>query len=199
MKIHRGLSLEHQESQDGRQEWKDIRAGLKLRNIVQSMKINDLSAQLMPGMELEKCIIQRHLGHKDMMPGAAQWGIFTKNKDECWVCGQFIMTVFIWNPRVGLIAGERDATVRNHYETAIEKERKHWKNQPGHFDGTPYIMGQFTKWQPVRMLQIRPYVTKNDPLKPDFLQECVNDGTVRYTCVGPDAEKLTDEEHDAVI
>lgn len=60
-------------------------------------------------------------------------------------------------------------------------------------------MGQFTNWQPVRMLQIRPYVTKNDPLKPDFLQECVNDGTVRYTCVGPDAEKLTDEEHDAVI
>lgn len=44
MKIHRGLSLEHQELQDGRQEWKDIRAGLKLRNIVQSMKINDLSA-----------------------------------------------------------------------------------------------------------------------------------------------------------
>jgi len=49
-------------------------------------------------------------------------------------------------------------------------------------------MGQFTNWQPVRMLQIRPYVTKNDPLKPDFLQECVNDGTVRYNCVGPDAE-----------
>ena len=41
MKINRGQSLILQDKNQENQEWKDIRQGLKLRNIVQSMRIDD--------------------------------------------------------------------------------------------------------------------------------------------------------------
>ena len=41
MKVNRGQSLILQDKNQENQEWKDIRQGLKLRNIVQSMRIDD--------------------------------------------------------------------------------------------------------------------------------------------------------------
>lgn len=70
MKINRGASIEFQDSFAKSKEWQDIRAGLKLRNIVQSMRMNDMTL-LMPGVEAGKMIIQRQLGHKELIPGSA--------------------------------------------------------------------------------------------------------------------------------
>ena len=69
-----------------------IREGLKLRSVINSKRINDLSTYLgeidMEGSFLSrKFIIQRHLGLKHLIPNAARWQILTDKRDECWKCG----------------------------------------------------------------------------------------------------------------
>jgi len=53
------------------------------------------------GIKQSRLIVQRHLGYQKMIPGAAQWELLTEQKDECWYCGQHILTLFIWTPRIG--------------------------------------------------------------------------------------------------
>ena len=163
MKVNRGLSLDFESPSHVYKQWSDIRMGLKLRNIVQSMRLNDVSQQMMPGMEWRKCIIQRQLGHKEIMPGSAQWGIFSKQKDECWICAHHILTVFVWTPRVGQLAQERDPVVYDHYKQQLDEVRKTWAYPPSFFDGAPFILGPFTNWEPRRMQQAIEYSMKNDP------------------------------------
>ena len=94
---------------------KKIRQGLKLRNVVASKRMNQLNqtALMRPALfeesskaeittsESSKLIIQRHLGYKAMIPGDAQWRMITDPQEECWHCGQHILTLFIWTPRIG--------------------------------------------------------------------------------------------------
>lgn len=119
MKIHRQGSIEFQTPKQHEQQWRDIRSGVKLRNIVQSMRVNEVQ-QMTKGQTDQRCIIQRHLGHKDLMPGSSQWSILTRQKDECWICARYVMTVFIWTPRIGNFAGEKDPNVLNHYKTQVK-------------------------------------------------------------------------------
>ena len=83
-KVNRGPSLENQDAVTNAKEWHDIREGIKLRNIVQSKRLGEVSL-LSPGMENTKLIIQRHLGHKSIIPGSSQWVILEDSKDECWI------------------------------------------------------------------------------------------------------------------
>ena len=62
-----------------------------------------------------KLIIQRHLGYKAMIPGAGQWTMLKELKDECWHCGQHILTVFIWTPRIGQLTSIKDRGIVKHY------------------------------------------------------------------------------------
>ena len=79
MKEHRrAASLVHQDFNAETKQWQDIRDGIKLRDIVQSKWMNDIRLDLSgPGTQTSKLIIQRHLGHNNLIPGAAQWGIYT--------------------------------------------------------------------------------------------------------------------------
>ena len=58
----------------------------------------------------------RQLGHKNLITGSAQWGVYTNLKDECWICGNYIMTVFIWTPRIGSLSGEANPALTKHYK-----------------------------------------------------------------------------------
>ena len=49
------------------------------------------------------------------------------------------------------------------------------------------------------MQQVIPYVSKHDPLKPDFVQECVNDMTIRPECGGLNPEKPNDKQNEAIF
>lgn len=115
------------------------------------MRIDDMSNLQLPGMEQKKLLIQRQLGHKVIMPGAAQWKVYTEQKDECWICGHYIMTVFVWTPKIGKIAMEKDPATVKHFNSEIHRVKKQWKNQPSFATGVPYIYGPFTNWEPVAM------------------------------------------------
>lgn len=49
------------------------------------------------------------------------------------------------------------------------------------------------------MYEVIPFVTKFDPDKPDFKQECVDDVTLRPECAGPNPDQMTDEESKLVF
>ena len=153
----------------------------------------------MPGVEAQKLIIQRQLGHKTLLPGMAQWGVFTNKKDECWICGHYIMTVFIWTPRIGALAREQDQKLCDHYKKEIDKQRDKWIMPPGQHDGAPYINGPFTNWEPVRMKEVIPFCIDHDPLKPDFVQECINEQLIPAHVRMENPQPMTDEESKAVM
>ncbi len=46
------------------------------------------------------------------------------------------------------------------------------------------------------MTKVLPFVTKNDPLKPNFIEECVNDGSLRTQ--DPTHENMTNKEKEFV-
>ena len=48
------------------------------------------------------------------------------------------------------------------------------------------------------MRNVVEYATANDPKKPDFGQDCVEEGTVRRSAIGRDAETKTPEEVSAL-
>ena len=91
-----------------------MRSGLKLQSIVKSKRMTEvLSSGL---IDKKTCIITRHLGTKKLIPGSGQWQVFTQASDECWHCGQHVMTLFLWSPRIGQLSQVRDQKVRKHYE-----------------------------------------------------------------------------------
>ena len=107
-----------QDPVDPKTQWKELRSGLKLRNIIHSKRMGDLGVRT--GIKQSRLIMQRHLGYKEMIAGAGQWELLTKQKDECWHCGQHILTLFIWTPRIGLLTSSKDQVVIKHYRDQME-------------------------------------------------------------------------------
>ena len=107
MELLRGKKKKQENTQN--LSWQELHAGLKLRNIVHSKRMNELD--LRGGYKSQKLVIQRHLGFKSLIPGAAQWKLYTDSKHECWHCSQHILTLFIWTPRIGQLSAIKDQEV----------------------------------------------------------------------------------------
>ena len=72
-------------------QWKSIREGIKLRNVIASKRMNEVTTYMgdidMEGSFLAKTlVINRILGSKHILPGSAQWQVLDDKKDECWKC-----------------------------------------------------------------------------------------------------------------
>ena len=82
----------------------------------------------MTGVDFVKCIIQRKLGHEEIMPGSAQWSVHTEHgaNDDCWICGHYIMTVFVWTPRIGELSRDRSPAVNTHFREYLDNLRQTW-------------------------------------------------------------------------
>ena len=58
-----------------------------------------------------------------MIPGIGQWKMITDGKDECWVCGQHILTLFVWTPRIGQLSNIKDERVGKHFKDQFDGAR----------------------------------------------------------------------------
>ncbi len=46
--------------------------------------------------------VTRILNHKSTMPGQARWKLnVVKEPETCWVCDNWIYTLYFWNERIG--------------------------------------------------------------------------------------------------
>ena len=170
-----------------REHWKDLRAGIKLQSIVNSKRMNEL---IHPNVINKKtCIITRHIGYKKMIPGSGQWKILTEEKDECWFCGQHILTLFIWSPRIGQLSEVKDTVVKKHFKAEYEKTRSDEDFMPT-FNQTPMISAGFTDWRQKPMREIIEFCQTNDEYPPDFIPELIMQGLVRPECGFPSNKAL---------
>lgn len=47
--------------------------------------------------------IKRVLGHKQDIPGAAQWRFMKKSdRTDCWNCNNWVYTLVFWNEQIGI-------------------------------------------------------------------------------------------------
>ena len=104
-----------------KKKWRDIREGLKLRSIINSKRMNEVSTYLgeidMEGSFLSrKLIIHRHLGLKHAFKNSAQWVVMSDKKSECWRCSQHILTIFLWTPRIGDLTCDKDEAKIQYYK-----------------------------------------------------------------------------------
>lgn len=172
--------------------WKNLRSGLRVRTIIHAKRMHEVKCKA-TNVEQKKLIITRQLGFPDLMKGAAQWTILTKPKDECWVCGQWAFTLFIWTPRFGQLAMVKDESKIKHYVDAIKS------NEVDDFFGglssyeVPHIGGVFNGWKFEKMMNLVDYCLDNDPNPPDFLQQMVDQKFIRQSCVS-NGDALTDAE-----
>lgn len=54
------------------------------------------------------------------MPMSAQWVVNSDEHTECWYCGQHILTLFLWTPRIAKLCQVVDSEVVNYYKDTID-------------------------------------------------------------------------------
>ena len=54
-----------------------------------------------------------------MLPGSTNWQIATSIKDECWVCEEHIITLFLWTPRIGILSMLKDEEEIAYYQEKV--------------------------------------------------------------------------------
>ena len=174
-----------------KEHWKDLRAGLKLQSIVNSKRMNEFNHPKI--MDKKTCIITRHIGYKTMIPGVGQWKIITDLKDECWFCGQHILTLFVWSPRIGQLSQVKDNAVTKHFKTEFDKIKADEDFMPT-FHQTPVLRADFTDWHEKPMREIIKYCRENDTSPPYFITELIDLGVVREECDEPFNKPLNEYE-----
>ena len=88
------------------------------------------------------------------------------------------MTVFIWTPRIGHLAAEKNQKMVRHYTNQLKILKDTYFEAP-QVPGVPYIHGAFSNWKPKPMRDVVEFCKKHDQNKPDFVQECIVEGLVR--------------------
>ena len=133
-------------------QWMQIREGLKLRNVNTLKRMNDVGTYMgeidMEGSFLAKTlIISRILGSKHLQPGSAQWRVLDDKKDECWKCGQYVLTLFLWNPRIGALTSDKDPVKTKYYKEQMDSMRDTDELFPMNMSSTPLFASSFNGWK----------------------------------------------------
>ena len=85
------------------------------------------------------------------MPGADTWQVDMQQRDECWHCGQHILTVFFWSPGASKLAANYDEDMIKFYKSTIEKETGDDLSSKVE---QPVLRGAFTNWQGLEMCEV---------------------------------------------
>ena len=134
----------------------NIREGLKLRNVVASKRMNEVTTYMgdidMEGSFLAKTlVINRMLGTRHILPGSGQWNVQDDKKSECWKCGQHILTIFLWSPRIGKLTCDRDPQKENYYRSKLDTMRNIEEGNNSDMSSRggmpPLIAADFNGWQ----------------------------------------------------
>ena len=182
-------------------QWMNIREGIKLRNVVTSKRMNEVTTYMgdidMEGSFLAKTlVINRNLGLKHILPGSGQWQVHNDKKSECWKCGQHILTIFLWTPRVGKLTCERDPQKETYYKNKLDSVRDTDEFLPMNASSTPLFAADFNNWKYEKMHDVVRFCMQKDLDPPNFVQMCINEEkikNVRPEKLLPEQEKIVHE------
>lgn len=164
-----------------------VQENLKLKHIKRSIEINSHRPEMRVADD-RKLEFIRQLGHKYDIPGSAQWHLHRDKEnhtEDCWICGQWTYSLMFWSQSIGEAQGQDYKKIshecREHVAEKIRakhpcidpidpykpkdrvEERQLQQLTFYEEDETrPVICGEFTHWQPVRMLRIDEFAQSVD-------------------------------------
>lgn len=105
---------------------------------------------------------------------SGQWQICTDDFNSCWYCGQQILTLFLWTPRISQLSQVKNPEVVQYYKSAVEKlSEKNPEFDRIQTSDVPHIIGPFTNWKYVQMREIVPFCQAQDKNPPNFLKQAI--------------------------
>ena len=112
--------------------------------------------------------------------------------DECWHCGQHVLGLFLWNQRLGQIAGEKNEDKVKYYHNYTDSLKADENFQPS-VEYTPTIYARFTNWSPTVMREVTEFckACNIDPL--NIREEAIKMGILRKETIDESVE-LTEGE-----
>ena len=144
-----------------------------------------------------RLILQRNLGTKHLIPGSHQWNILTdKRQEQCWYCGQYVLTLFIWTPRIGALSQIKDPQKLQYYKKKIEFLRDNDELLESNDSRTPYVAGSFNDFRYEKMSDAIDFCCLRDINAPDFMTQLVHEGHIRSE--NAQSGFLSQEEYDIV-
>ena len=125
------------------QKWRQIRHGLKLKAINQSKRMH--KAQI-GGRTVKHAgaslVMTRHMGLDHLIPEASKWKLLLNDQDECWLCEQHIITLYIWTPRIGLFQMIKNESEVNYYQEKLKEI-----NGPMQRHSVPHFASAASNWE----------------------------------------------------
>lgn len=83
------------------------------------------------------------------------------------------MTIFLWSPRIGELACNRDPEKHVYYQEKMDQFE-----DPALAGKVPRIASDFNNWQYEQMHEVVSFCTENDLNKPNFFKQCLEDGII---------------------
>lgn len=165
---------------DEERKWKQIRQGLLLKSINSARQRHETTGSFPAGLECQTLALTRQRGLDHVIPDAFKWKLLTTKKDECWLCEEHVITLYIWTPRIGLLSmvkDEEEIRYYSHWVADINRGNEPRPPKEGE-EAVPHIASATTDWRYVPMQEIRELCRVGDTQKPNFLRLAIRQGYI---------------------
>ena len=112
------------------------------------------------GEEHKYLVLTRHQGLEHFLPDSSKWKVITTLKDECWVCSNHIIALYVWTPRIGLITMNKDEEETAYYAENLRKINGDQSVSERH--SVPHFASENTAWKYKPMFDIRELCQERD-------------------------------------
>lgn len=133
-----------------------IQNNRQMNKVINKQEINNVLT-----VNQDDLTISRILGHKSIMPGAAQWQ-FNKKLDNsaCWHCGNWILTCIFWNQEIGIFNANNNINIESaEKKRVIDTIRKHDKQYKSNED-VPMLFSNTTNWKGKPFMRLQDFLLK---------------------------------------
>ena len=91
--------------------------------------------------------ISRILGHKSILPGAAQWHLNKKlDNSACWHCGNWILTCIFWNQEIGIFNANNSINIESEEKKRVINIIKKYDTNYMSNEEVPMLFSNATNW-----------------------------------------------------
>lgn len=117
------------------------------------------------------------------MPGQGRWKLQTiKEPDACWVCDNWIYTLYFWNKKIGEYNDNNfigiDADTK---ASLVDTIRQYNKNTYKEHEDVPVLFCPETDWQPQPFMKMLDFLNLLSPtIVPPFANLVLNDVLTTY-------------------
>ena len=154
--------------------------------------MNDTNTSPIIGTQSQILMLSRHFGLDELIPGSCKWQIMTHIRDECYVCEQHVIALYIFTPRIGIISSIKDQEEVSYYKERISNfnsskagaDTNHLavkntsEGPPDEEHSIPNFASANTDWKYQPMRDVTELCATHDLNRPKFLKMAIRLGRV---------------------